>query len=448
MKLVPSLLVAAALFYPTFALAQPDDAEELAKNPKYMEQDVKPAYKTVTAKQLQDGVKVISARGHAVFGFNAPEVQIHFPAIDNNVFAQIKFADATLFDANGNEVPYEREDGFYTHDDLSSETRFVTGDAESLVEFARAKGTVTVRYPSKIRTVSVKTSDAAAMKKAGIVIDGVYVKVYEESGIVEESFGSPIQGLRAYDAKGRRLERVMGYSSGGSDEVGSYSGFAIHGGPARVDVDVIDEWIGLEFEYDLPPAPLLPESRMGLRPAKPEKIAETPGGKVTSKEVKIIPPEVLGWYAGQSRESLEEMLREYGYPHLDEDALLGAAGRGEIEALRIVLASGISPDAGASDGMTALISAAAVGQNEAAMLLIKAGANVNAVDMNNSSALLWASQRCDNADLVRALIKAGADVNVQARGTATPMMMATVMKCEENQKILKEAGAKEWKPGQ
>lgn len=448
MRLSIPVFVVAALVCSVPVLTQPENIDELAATPKYMEQDVKPAYKQVRAKDLQNGVKVISGRSYAVFGFNVPEIQIHFPAFDNNVFADIRFADATLFDADGNEVPYEREDGFYLHEDLSSETRFTTGDNESLVEFARARGTVTVRYPSKIRTISVKTSDAAAMEKAGIVAEGAYVKVYEHGGIAEEEFSSPIHGLRAYDAKGRRLERYMGYSSGGSDDDGSYTGFAVHGVPARFDADVVEEWVGLEFEYDLPPAPLWPANRQGFGPDGPVKVVETPGGKVTSKEVTIIPPEVLGWYADQPRESLEEMLREYGYPHLDEDALMGAAGRGEIEALRIVLAGGISPDAGASDGMTALISAAAVGQNEAAMLLIQAGANVNAVDTNNSSALLWATHRCGNAELIRALIKAGADVNIQAKGTATPMMMASVMQCEETQKILKEAGAKEWKSGQ
>lgn len=442
-------IVVAAVFLSSAAIvvAQPDDVAELAKNPVYMEKDVKPAYKTVTAKQLQDGVKVISGRGHAVFGFNTPEIQIHFPAIDNNVFAQIKFADATLFDADGNEVPYEREDGFYTHDDLSTETRFASTDGESLVEFARARGTVTVRYPSKVRTISVKSGDAKALAAAGLAVEGPLVRVYDRSGIVEEGFGSPIQTVRAYDASGRRLQKVMGYSSSGSDEDGDYFGFAFHGVPARLDADVVEEWIGLEFAYDLPPVARLPENSIGIRPARPAQIADTPGGKVTSKEVRITPPEVLGWYADQPREYLEEQLREYGYPAISADALMSAAAQGEISAMRILFAAGISPDGEGGD-MTPLISAAAVGQNEAAMLLIQAGANVNAVDMNNSSALLWATQRCGNADLVRALIKAGADVNVQARGSATPMMMATVMNCAENQKILKEAGAKEWKPGQ
>lgn len=447
MKRFIVLTTVLTLFVSPPGFAQPENAEELAANPKYMEQDIKPVYKTVTLEDLQKGVKIVSGRSYAVFGFNVPEVTAHFPPIDNNVYSQIEFSDATLHDADGNVVPYERENGFYWHEDRTCDLRFTTGDGETLVDFARAKGTVRIRYPSKIRTISVKASDAAAMESAGIMADGVFVKVYEHGGIVEESFGSPIQAVRSYDAKGKRLERVMGWSSSGSDEEGSYYGFATHGVATRFDADIIDEWIGIEFEYDLPPAQPWPPSRQGLAPES-TAVVETPGGKVSSKAVRIIPPEVFGWYAGQSREDLEEQLKQYGYPEINEDALMGAAGRGEIEALQIVLAAGISPDAGASDGMTALISAAAVGQYEAAMLLIKAGADVNAVDMNNSSALLWAAQRCDSTDLMRALIKAGADVNIQAKGTATPMMMASVMKCEENQKVLKAAGAKEWKAGQ
>jgi ankyrin repeat protein len=113
-----------------------------------------------------------------------------------------------------------------------------------------------------------------------------------------------------------------------------------------------------------------------------------------------------------------------------------------------MLAAGITPDARTSAGGSALINAAATGQDETAMLLISAGADVNAVDETNSSALLRATNRCGNGELIRALIKAGADVNVQAKGSATPMMMATVMNCAENQKLLRAAGAKEWKPGQ
>jgi hypothetical protein len=239
----------------------------------------------------------------------------------------------------------------------------------------------------------------------------------------------------------------MGYSSGGSDEAGAYRGFAFHGVPARFDADIIEEWIGVEFEYDLPPAPLWPASRQGLVP-EPAKIVDTPGGKVTSKEVRIIPPEVLGWYAGQSKEDLEAQAREHGFAQISESALANAAGQGKTEVVRIMLAAGITPDARTSAGGSALINAAATGQDETAMLLISAGADVNAVDETNSSALLRATNRCGNGELIRALIKAGADVNVQAKGSATPMMMATVMNCAENQKLLRAAGAKEWKPGQ
>jgi len=92
--------------------------------------------------------------------------------------------------------------------------------------------------------------------------------------------------------------------------------------------------------------------------------------------------------------------------------------------------------------MTPLILAASFGHLEAARVLILAGVDVNAKDETGSTALLRAAGRCDATELVELLIKSKADLNVKAKGGATPLMMANAVKCTENAAALKKAGAK------
>jgi hypothetical protein len=61
--------------------------------------------------------------------------------------------------------------------------------------------------------------------------------------------------------------------------------------------------------------------------------------------------------------------------------------------------------------------------------------------------LIWAAQHCPPA-VVEAMIKAGADVNARAPGSATPMMTAGFRQDGQGPAviaILKKAGAREWK---
>jgi ankyrin repeat protein len=81
-------------------------------------------------------------------------------------------------------------------------------------------------------------------------------------------------------------------------------------------------------------------------------------------------------------------------------------------------------------------------RNEVALALIKAGADVNAMDMNGSTTLIWIANHCDQSELVDALIKNGANVNAKAAGGATPLMMADISNCTKNAQLLKKAGAK------
>ena len=74
--------------------------------------------------------------------------------------------------------------------------------------------------------------------------------------------------------------------------------------------------------------------------------------------------------------------------------------------------------------------------------LIEAGANVNVVDKDGETALLWASfWRCSN--VVKILIEAGADVNAVDNFRYTALHFASLWGRREIVKMLIEAGAKQ-----
>jgi hypothetical protein len=263
------------------------DAAELLKNPKYASSDLKPAFRTLTAEEIRSGVTVTSSRNSAAFGFNNSSLQVHLPRIDNSNWMDAQFTTPKLLDRRGKEVKYEKEQGIYSQDTWSTEIRFAPLDKKPL-EFAKATGSVTLKYPRVMKTVSLKKSEKAKAAALGVIIDGPYVKA-DLAKVPEEGFGSNLEGVRAYDKTGKRLERVMGYTSSSWDNEVSYRGHAYHGEVARVEVDTAEEWIGLQIDYEMPPAPALPSSAAGSvsKPAEPG--ATTPGGKFTVKIVPVTP---------------------------------------------------------------------------------------------------------------------------------------------------------------
>ncbi|HNX77448.1 MAG TPA: ankyrin repeat domain-containing protein [Candidatus Rifleibacterium sp.] len=74
-----------------------------------------------------------------------------------------------------------------------------------------------------------------------------------------------------------------------------------------------------------------------------------------------------------------------------------------------------------------------------ALLLVKAGADVNAIDEDGYTALMYAASK-NEPELTRSLIKAGADVNARASNGQTPLM-AAVLYGPETVAVLLESGA-------
>jgi hypothetical protein len=266
-------------------LAQTDPAE-LVKHPQYASSDRKPVLKKLTAEEVRSAVQVTSSRNSAVFGFNDPGVEIHLPRVDNSNWIDDEFTTPKLFDKRNREVKFEKEQGIYSHDTWSTEIRF-TGERNKPVEFAKAVGSVKIKYPIAMKTVSIKKSETKKAADTGVIFDGPFIKT-DLAKVPEAAFGTQLDGVRAYDKSGKRLEKVMGYSSSAWEDGVSYRGYAFHGDVARVDVDTVDQWVTLAIDYEMPPVPKLPDSMNGAPSKAAAKIEPTPGGKFT---VKIAPVE-------------------------------------------------------------------------------------------------------------------------------------------------------------
>ena len=128
-------------------------------------------------------------------------------------------------------------------------------------------------------------------------------------------------------------------------------------------------------------------------------------------------------------------------PGSSATALLDAAESGDRPtAMRLLSAKGTDLNATAADGSTAIMYAAANGDLELVRALIKAGANVKLANQFGTSALTEASI-IGSAPIVEALLKAGADANFKTPNGETPLMAAARSGKVEAAKALLDAGA-------
>lgn len=146
--------------------------------------------------------------------------------------------------------------------------------------------------------------------------------------------------------------------------------------------------------------------------------------------------------------------------HLDEPdeygrtRLMRAGARGDLQAVKDLLARGADVDASNGDGYTALMYTADYGNSEIVEYLLDQGADVDAKDKNGLTALMEAAKQNLDAgdviasyvDTVKALLKKGADVSLQDKDGLTALMYAEkygLRNKAEIVRLLKDAGAKE-----
>ena len=105
-------------------------------------------------------------------------------------------------------------------------------------------------------------------------------------------------------------------------------------------------------------------------------------------------------------------------------ALAAAAGRGDLGAVRSLLAANADPNFAQGDGMTALHWAADHGDTVMTSLLLKAGAKVSATTRLGANTPLHVAARNGRAGAVRALLSAGSNANALTSGGASALHLA------------------------
>ena len=175
--------------------------------------------------------------------------------------------------------------------------------------------------------------------------------------------------------------------------------------------------------------------------------ADVASGGVVELEPEAEGPSESGPAGGA--DSKKFALGKLGYAY-DEEMFAHAVADANLEAVRLFLQIGMSPNAHARGDEHPMILAAGLCGHDpqekprSAVLeaLVAAGGDVKVKDMNSSTPLLWAVQSGCSPSVVRALLKAGADPNAKAKGGATPLMFAEIFQRTEIAEILRKAGAK------
>lgn len=121
--------------------------------------------------------------------------------------------------------------------------------------------------------------------------------------------------------------------------------------------------------------------------------------------------------------------------------------KGDINAIREILASGVNINAKDAYGHTALMSATWAGHAEVVKLLLEDGADVNEQNKHNrATALMYSAnhftseKKSDNASIVNLLLNAGADGNIRNTSGRTALMLAAVSGNSEVVKVLLNKG--------
>lgn len=148
--------------------------------------------------------------------------------------------------------------------------------------------------------------------------------------------------------------------------------------------------------------------------------------------------------AGQA-EQLEQLLREGvdagARNELGEPALLLASRAGKPELVRLLLEAGAPVDSADPKGRTPLMVAAAGRHLGVTELLLGRGANVRARSLDDEPVSFFAAQP-GNAEIVRRLLTAGAEVNEKAGPTGiTLLMLAASLGDAECVEAVLECGA-------
>ncbi len=122
------------------------------------------------------------------------------------------------------------------------------------------------------------------------------------------------------------------------------------------------------------------------------------------------------------------------------EALVEAAGRGDLADVKLLLDAGVDPDVAIDGDGTALIMAAKRGRMDIARTLLDAGADPDVFSPGDGTALIMAA-RHGHGDVVSLLLDQGADVNTPGYGDGNPLIAASGARELAIARTLVDAGA-------
>jgi len=135
-----------------------------------------------------------------------------------------------------------------------------------------------------------------------------------------------------------------------------------------------------------------------------------------------------------------QVLLNKGVPTTD-DALTMCVAEGKEEEVSLFLSAGFSPDTKDKKGIPLLCIAARNEQLNILELLLHSGAQVNLTAEDRGSTALLDSAIRKNKDMIKTLIEAGADVNIQSKDGQTALVVVVGAGNEELAEMLVKAGA-------
>jgi ankyrin repeat protein len=125
-----------------------------------------------------------------------------------------------------------------------------------------------------------------------------------------------------------------------------------------------------------------------------------------------------------------------------DTALHRAAARGQVQAVRLLLARGASVNAVDDEGTTPLVAAAYRGHRQVVKLLLERGAAVDAQEMRYRLSSLTHAVGRNDKELVKLLLRYGADPLLKAADGRTAVDRAEANGAKEIVALLRKAASK------
>ena len=199
-----------------------------------------PKYGMLRKRALRFALK--SGRSCAVFGYNAPQIWVEMPDLENSKLASVELLPLKVSGGRGEHTVTENG---YSADTHRYAWTLEGEDRELPFRFSRLQAAAKVRYPLAVRAFRFSSEPAR--------FDGNRVS------IPLGELGAGIVEIKGFDVSGLELKR---FSMSQSDETSAT--YAFMGPVAEVMAYVADEWTETVVKNTLRPSPMRPKAMAGI----------------------------------------------------------------------------------------------------------------------------------------------------------------------------------------